>query len=207
MSGDLLNNLSSIHKDALKEIGNIGAGNAATAFAQFLDCKIDMTVPSVSIMPISEVPEITGGIEQKIVSVLLRVLGEAPGSILLLFSEDSCENLLEIVLNKQFEVTEFDEVEISAIKEIGNILSGSYLNAINQMTGLNLFQSVPAFSYDMAGAVLSSSMITLSLESDYALLIETTFMNGGSEIEGYFFLIPDPGSLEKILGSLGFDTE
>ncbi|HLV10773.1 MAG TPA: chemotaxis protein CheC [Halanaerobiales bacterium] len=207
MSDDLLKKLSGIQKDALKEIGNVGAGNAATAFAQFLECKINMTVPSVSIMPISDVPEITGGIEKKIVSVLLKVLGEAPGSILLLFSEDSCENLLELILNEKYNINDFREVEISAIKEIGNILSGSYLNAINHMTGLNLFQSLPAFSYDMAGAILSSSMITLSLQSDYALLIETTFINGNSEIEGYFFLMPDPGSLEKILGGLGFDTE
>lgn len=204
---NLLKNLTSIHKDALKEIGNIGAGNAATAFAQFLDCKIDMTVPSVEIMPIEEVPEITGSVENKVVSVLLKVMGNAPGSILLVLSEDSTENLMEMVLHRECNINKAGEVEVSAIKEIGNILSGSYLNAINQMTELNLVQSVPAFSYDMAGAILSSSMINISAESDYALLIETQFMNGGSEIEGYFFLIPNPGSLEKILSTLGFDTQ
>ena len=86
-------------------------------------------------------------------------------------------------------------------------MSGSYLNAINQMTGLNLFQSIPAFSYDMAGAILGSSMINISVESDNALLIETQFKYGNNEIEGYFFFIPNPGSLEKILKSLGFDTK
>ena len=99
------------------------------------------------------------------------------------------------------------EVEISAVKEIGNILSGSYLSAINQMTGLNLFQSNPAFAYDMAGAILGSSMISISMESDKALLIETKFKYGDNEIEGYFFFIPSPGSLEKILNTLGFDTK
>lgn len=202
---DLINNLTSIHKDALKEIGNIGAGNAATAFSQFLDTKIDMTVPSVSIVPMAEVPEVTGGIENKVVSVLLRVMGEAPGSILLILSENSTINLLEMILNKDVEINKIAEIEISAIKEIGNILSGSYLNAINQMTNLNLFQSVPAFSYDMAGAILSSSMIAISEESDYTLLIETQFMNGNEEIEGYFFYVPNPGSLEKILNTLGLD--
>src|SRR5690554_2625401 len=204
---ELVNNLNYYQKDALKEIGNIGAGNAATAFAQLLDKKIEMTVPSVDIVPIEEVPEVTGGIEQQVLSVFLKVIGEAPGSILLILSENSTRNLLEMILYKKIDLEKIDEVEISAVKEIGNILSGSYLNAINQMTGLNLFQPIPAFSYDMAGAILSSSMITLSLQSDYALLIETTFINGNSEIEGYFFLMPDPGSLEKILGALGFDTE
>ena len=206
MEGGFLKNLSSLQKDALKEIGNVGAGNAATAFAQFLDCKIEMTVPSVEILSISEVPEITGGMEKVVIGVLLSVLGEAPGSILLILSEESTVNLLEIVLEQNIDLTGLDEVQTSAVKEIGNILAGSYLNALNQMTGFNLIQSVPAFCYDMAGAILSSSMIPISEESDYALLIETKFIKGDSEIEGYFFLIPNHGSLEKILGSLGLET-
>src|SRR5690554_4212986 len=129
---DLVNHLSSIHKDALKEIGNIGAGNAATAFAQFLDTRIHMTVPSVRIIPLEEVPEVTGGVDKQVISVLLKVMGETPGSILLVFSEYSTENLLEMILDKDINMQEIEEVEISAIKEIGNILSGSYLNAINQ---------------------------------------------------------------------------
>lgn len=203
---DLVNHLSSIHKDALKEIGNIGAGNAATAFAQFLDTRIHMTVPSVRIIPLEEVPEVTGGVDKQVISVLLKVMGETPGSILLVFSEYSTENLLEMILDKDINMQEIEEVEISAIKEIGNILSGSYLNAINQMTGLNLFQSVPAFAFDMAGAILSYSMLSIA-ENDFTLLIETQFMNGEDEIEGFFFFIPNPGSLEKILNSLGLETK
>lgn len=199
-------NLSNLEKDALREIGNIGAGNAATAFAQFLDCKINMTVPSVEILPMTEVSEVTGGSEQRVIGVLLKVIGEAPGKILLLFSEDSIEHLLALVLDMPIDFQEINEIQISAIKEIGNILSGSYLNAINQITGFNLLQTVPAFAHDMAGAILSSSLISLSEESDYALLIETVFINGVHEIEGYFFLIPDPGSLDKILQSLGLDS-
>ena len=95
---DLVNNLDFYQKDALKEIGNIGAGNAATAFAQLFNRKIEMTVPSVDIVPIEEVPEITGGIEQHVLSVFLKVVGEAPGSILLILSESSAQNLLEMVL-------------------------------------------------------------------------------------------------------------
>src|SRR5690242_12755511 len=96
---NIVKNLSSMHKDALKEIGNIGAGNAATAFAQFLNKKIDMTVPSVEIKHMGEVPEITGSVENKVIAILLKVMGEAPGSILLLLSEDSTENLLEMIVH------------------------------------------------------------------------------------------------------------
>lgn len=205
MSG-LINQLTGIQKDALKEIGNIGAGNAATAFAQFLNTRIHMTVPSVTIVPVEEVPELTGGVENQVVGVLLRVMGETPGSILLVFSEKSTENLLEMITDYEINIHELEEVEISAVKEIGNILAGSYLNAISQMTGFNLFQSIPAYAHDMAGAILTSSMLSIA-DNDYALLIETKFINGDEEIEGYFFFIPDPGSLEQILNSLGIETQ
>lgn len=206
MGDNLINNLTEMQKDAIKEIGNIGAGNAATAFAEFLDCKIDMSVPSVEILPISEVPEITGDIEQKVVGILLQVKGEAPGHILFVLPRESVRHLLCLVLNREVDLEDISEVEISAIKEIGNILSGSYLSSFNQMTNMGLMQKVPAFAYDMAGAILSSSMVPLTETSDHALLIETHFIDGGHAIEGYFFLIPEPGSLRLILEKLGFDV-
>lgn len=202
---DIISNLSNIEKDALKEIGNIGAGNAATAFSQFLDCKIDMTVPSVEILPISDVPEITGDVNQDVFGVLLQVMGETPANLLFMLTEDSIKHLLKIILDREVDLAEIDDVEISAIKEIGNILSGSYLSALNKLTGFNLIQSVPGFAYDMAGAIISSSLIPLSKTSDYTLLIETTFIDGDQRIEGYFLLLPHVGSLAKILEALGFD--
>ena len=203
---DLIKNLTDIQKDALKEIGNIGAGNAATAFAQFLECKIDMTVPSAEVLSISDVPEVTGSVDEDVIGVLLQAMGEAPASLLFLLSEESARHLLGIILDKEIDLDNINEVEISAVKEIGNILSGSYLSALNNLTGFNLIQSVPGFAYDMAGAVISSSMIPLSQASDYTLLIETKFLDGDHEIEGYFLLIPHLGSLKKILNALGFDT-
>ena len=204
---DEILDLNEMQKDALKEIGNIGAGNAATAFADFLDREIDMTVPSVEILPLTQVPEITGNVEQNVFGILLEVKGEAPGKILFVLSEKSIKHLLELVLNKKVNPEEVGEVEISALKEIGNILSGSYLSSINQMTNFNLTQSIPGFAHDMAGAILSSAMITMGDTSDYVLLIETKFISEGNEIEGYFFLIPQLGSLSKILDGLGFDFE
>jgi chemotaxis protein CheC len=206
MVNDIVSNLSNIEKDALKEIGNIGAGNAATAFSQFLDCKIDMTVPSIEILPVSDVPEITGDVNQDVIGVLLQVMGDAPANLLFIFTEDSIKHLLKIVLGKSVNMNEINEVEVSAIKEIGNILSGSYLSALNKMTGFNLIQSVPGFAYDMAGAIISSSLNPLSKTSDYTLLIETTFIDGDHRIEGYFLLLPHIGSLDKILKALGFEV-
>ncbi|MFW5998151.1 MAG: chemotaxis protein CheC [Bacillota bacterium] len=200
-------NLSEIQKDALKEIGNIGAGNAATAFAEFLNKKIDMTVPSIDIVPLTEVPEITGSIEEKIFGILLTVNGEAPGEILFILSEDSIKHLLKLVMEKEINPQNVGEIEVSALKEIGNILSGSYLSSINQMTGFGLTQSIPGFAHDMAGAILSSAMINLGDTSDFVLLIKTKFISEGNEIKGFFFFIPKLGSLHTILKALGIDTE
>lgn len=207
MEDNIFTKLTDLQKDALKEIGNIGAGNAASSLAQLLDCQIKMSVPAVEIIPIEMVPEVTGDVEQKVSAILLSVTGEAAGNILFLLPEASSKHLLEILLKEPVTGEELAEMEISALQEIGNILSGSYLSVINKMTDFNLLQSVPSFAHDMAGAILSSILIQMSENSEYTLLIETQFINGSNKIEGYFFYIPDPGSLEKILISLGFDIK
>ncbi len=198
MTEENLNNLNNIQKDILKELGNIGAGNAATAFASFLDRKIGMNVPSVKILPITEVSDIIANSEKKVAGVLLRVNGEFSGKILFILTEISLKYLFKIIFNKNIDLKNFGEVERSAITEVGNILSGAYLSAINKMTDFNLTQTVPAFSYDMVGAILTSALISLENNSDYTLLIETKFKDSINDLESYFFLIPEQGNLKKI---------
>lgn len=206
MMDDFARNITDMQKDALKEVGNIGAGNAATAFAEFLNSQINMSVPAVEIKPVSIVPEITGNIEENMIGVLLRVQGDIPGNILFILTENSVKYLLEIILNYEVDVDNLNEMEISAIKEMGNILSGSYLKALCELTGLELNQSFPGYAHDMVGAILSSTMVEMDEPADYALLIETIFSDGTNEIEGYFLFIPEPASLKKLLSVLGFDV-
>ncbi|HMA59219.1 MAG TPA: chemotaxis protein CheC [Halanaerobiales bacterium] len=200
-------NLNEIKKDALKEVGNIGAGNAATAFSEVLDRKIEIDVPSVEIIPLEDVSTITGSEEDHVAGVLFKVSGEAPGTILFVFPSSTIKYLIEVVMDKKIEPEEMGEIEISLLKELGNILSGSYLKSIGDMTNLNMNQSVPGFSYDMAGAILSSTMISASSTGENVLLIETEFMDGEEKIEGYFFFIPQVESLSIILKSLGLSGD
>lgn len=200
-------NLNDIKKDALKEVGNIGAGNAATAFSEVLDKKIEIDVPSVEIIPLENVSTITGSEEDHVAGVLFKVSGEAPGTILFVFPSSTIKYLIEVVMDKKIEPEEMGEIETSLLKELGNILSGSYLKSIGDMTDLNMNQSVPGFSYDMAGAILSSTMISASSTGDNVLLIETEFMDGEEKIEGYFFFIPQVKSLAIILKSLGLSGD
>lgn len=202
-NGLRVEDLSQSQLDILKEVGNIGAGNAVTALAQFLNRKIIMTVPRTKIIPVDEVPYILGGTEEIVVSVFLPVLGDAPGYILYVLSEEAAQTLLTSVMPQQSPPFNYDELAVSALKEIGNILAGSYLNALNQMTGFRLLQSLPAFCRDMAGAILSSVAVQFGESGDYAFFIDTEFIDGDKRINSHFFLIPDPGSIFLILKGIG----
>ncbi|MOA27114.1 CheY-P phosphatase CheC [compost metagenome] len=97
----------------------------------------------------------------------------------------------------------FSEMEWSALSEIGNILAGSYLSSLADFTKLTMIPTVPALALDMAGAILSYGLLQFGEMGDSALLIDTTFIEGNHEVEGQFFLIPDPESFSKIFTALG----
>ena len=198
--------LSGNQLDALREIGNIGAGNSATALSQLINRRIEMNVPKVSIVPLEEVPELVGGPETVVVGVFLRVYGKAPSNILFLMPRDSAFYLVDTLMGKQHgETKALDFMDESALMEIGNILSGAYLNALFNFTQLALLPSIPALAMDMAGAILNVVLVQLGQMGDQALVIETKFISEDDGINGHFFLVPDPGSLETILSAVGVE--
>lgn len=203
LSEDILK-LSALQLDALREIGNVGAGNSATALSQIIDRKIDMTVPQVAIMPLGDVPDVVGGPDAMVVGVFLRVYGLAPSSILFLLPRDSAFYLVDMLMGRsQGYTTTLSSMDESALMEIGNILAGAYLNALSHFTNITLLPSIPALAMDMAGAILSVVLIQLGQMGDHALVIETEFTTEADGVKGHFFLIPDPGSLNTILTAIG----
>lgn len=208
MENDIIGRLTEAQLDALKEVGNIGAGNAATALYQMIGKKVNMSVPRAAVIPLSEVPEVLGGPEILVAGVFLRVLGDAPGSILFVMPKDSALYLVDILMGRPQSSTQvLSELDKSALKEIGNILASSYLNALSSFTGLTFLPTVPALAFDMAGAILDVILAELGQLGDYALLIETRFQAESAHVEGHFFLIPDPGSLMVILRTLGVGSD
>lgn len=202
MSKFNLNEMSHTYYDVLKEIGNIGAGNATTALAQMLNCKVEMKVPQVKLLSFSEVGILMGGEEQLMAGIYLLVEGDINGSIMFLLEYHSARNLVAKLMGMECEGTEFTEMEKSALKEIGNIITGAYLNSLSTLTGLTIYPSVPDLSIDMAGAILSVPAIEFGTLGDKLLLIQTQFTDE-LELDGYFILIPDMESYDKILSSLG----
>lgn len=203
MSDEILN-LSILQLDALREIGNVGAGNSATALSQIINRKIDMTVPKIAILPLGDVPDVVGGPDAMVAGVYLRVFGPAPSSILFLLPRDSAFYLVDMLMGReQGHTTSLSSMDESALMEIGNILAGAYLNALSHFTSLTLLPSIPALAMDMAGAILSVILIQLGQMGDHALVIETEFTTESDGVKGHFFLIPDPGSLNTILAAIG----
>ena len=130
VSDDILE-LTPTQLDALREIGNVGAGNSATALSQIINHRIDMNVPEVSIVPLTEVPDLVGGPDVMVAGVFLRVYGAAPSNILFLLPQESAFYLVDMILGKQRgETKTLDFMDESALMEIGNILAGAYLNAL-----------------------------------------------------------------------------
>ena len=202
MSKFNINEMSQTYYDVLKEIGNIGAGNATTALAQMLQCKVDMKVPQVKLLSFSDVGILMGGEEQVMAGIYLLVEGDIRGSIMFLLEYHSARNLVAKLMGMQCEGDEFTEMEMSALKEIGNIITGAYLNSLSTLTGLTIYPSGPDLSIDMAGAILSVPAIEFGTLGDKLLLIQTQFTDE-IELDGYFILIPDMESYDKILNSLG----
>jgi len=191
--------------DVLREVGNIGAGHAATALSKLIQKEVDMKVPQVNIIHFNEIADFVGGDEALVLAVLLRVEGDCPGYMFFILTLESARNLLRhfLELPEEPDETGLSEMEMSAMQEIGNILIGSYLSSLADFTKLNLQPSVPALAIDMAGAILSYGLIDISQSSDFALTIDTAFFEGNEEVAGHFFLIPDPESLEKLFSALG----
>ena len=122
VSDDILE-LTPTQLDALREIGNVGAGNSATALSQIINHRIDMNVPEVSIVPLTEVPDLVGGPDVMVAGVFLRVYGAAPSNILFLLPQESAFYLVDMILGKQRGDTKtLDFMDESALMEIGNIL-------------------------------------------------------------------------------------
>ncbi|MBO4898989.1 MAG: chemotaxis protein CheC [Lachnospiraceae bacterium] len=203
-----LNDVNSMYFDVLKEIGNIGAGNATTALAQMLGTKVDMSVPKVSLLEFKDVGDIVGGEELIMVGILLGVEGDITGSIMFMIEKEGARHLtnkLMMGMGASEPGEDFNEMELSALREVGNIITGAYLNALSGLTNLCIYPSTPDLTVDMAGAILSVPAIQFGIQGDQILLIQNNFFDE-VELDGFFILLPDVESYGTILKALGISS-
>ncbi len=204
---DEKNSLTGIELDVLKEMGNIGAGNAASALAQMVNDKIDMTIPEVRFLEFSEVIDLVGGPEAHMVCLYLTASGPAPANILLMFSYEKAFTLVNLLMNRpttnNTTPESFTDMEYSVMLEVGNIIASTYLNSLAAFTGLSFISSIPMIGIDMAGAIMDSVLAQFGELEDRVLLLKTQLSKNEEELVGNFFLMPNTGSLDIILKSLG----
>ncbi len=205
---------SSVQLDILKEIGNIGAGNAATALSKLLNKKIKMTVPMVRIVSYDEMMQLAGGPDEKVAAVFLQFDGKISGNMFFILSTAKATSLIRSITGLtefSFDNPDCSELAYSAFQEIGNILAGSYLSSLSDFLQISLVPSVPAVSVDMFGAIITYGLIEISYASDFAIVIETEIKdpsaaNGNNSVRGHFFLLPDPDSFKKLFSKLGVES-
>ena len=198
-----LDQINDMYVDVLREIGNIGAGNATTAIASMLGARLNMEVPKVELMEASKLGGAICGEEEIIVGIFLEVCNDISGSMMFLMKMDTAHIIVNKLMMRDASYNEpFDEMDLSALKEIGNIIAASYLSALSSLTNMRIQPSVPYISVDMAAAILSVPAIMFGQYGDNALFIETEF-GDEKNMQGYFILMPEQDSYGKILSSLG----
>ena len=185
--------MNSLQIDALREIGSIGTGNAATALSSMLGIEVRIPLPEVQILEFNAAVEKLGGFETIAAGIISDLRGEINGLMLALFQLDAINLLLGRMMGKKInDYSELTEIENSAVIEIGNILSG-----------VRITPSVPQLSIDMQGAIITVPMAAYGNQSDYIMLIGGSFLVEGKEVPCRLVLAPDMRSLNYLLNKLG----
>jgi chemotaxis protein CheC len=203
---DDVRDLKELQLDALREVANIGGGHAATALSQMTNRRIMISVPTIYITHLDDVPQQLGDGRTVVVGVLMHMMGDLTGRTLLLVPEANAQVLCDLLLSRAVGTTHsLGVLEQSALKEAGNILGAAYLNALSDFMKMMLLPSVPSLVIDSAAAVLTSAYLNFGRERDYVFCIETRFEfdEAGRVLPGYFLLLPDVVSLRAILDAIG----
>ncbi len=193
--------------DALKELGNIGSAHAITGLSELLRKRVDVAITSVDIIPLHIIYNLFNGPESMVSVIYIEGYSEDfRGMMFLIFPHPESIRLVELATGKMLDEDIIkDEYSLSTLREIGNIMCGCYLNALSTFINRKVMHSVPQISHDMLGAVMDSVLVDLSVENDYALVLETAFTLTDGRCKGFLFFVPTSDSLSMIFNEIGVD--
>lgn len=200
-----LNNINNNQLDFFRELENIGASHAATALSLMLSHDVAIRVPRAQFCEYGQICEILKGPENVVAGLLVGICGDLNGFILLVMDEEDARRIADTMLEGMADgmpELEKQEMRISAIKELANILVSSYVNAISELTGLKIDVSVPDVVFDMAGAVMNLLAVAYGDICDSVMFMETEFQDNEQSIYGHFFLIPDLESYKALISKM-----
>ncbi len=197
-----MSELTNVQLDALKEMGNIGAGNAATSLAQLIGEIVNISVPKVNVVAIENVAESLGGPEKQVYIIYLEVTKEMKGTMLTIFSQETAVFFVSKLLGSS-DIDMASDIAQSALKEVGSILCGSYLSALSQLVAMSSVASVPAMAFDMLGAMLDFVLVEIGQIADEVFLVDAELYISETKLECSQLFLPKPETLDTILASIG----
>lgn len=199
------NELGPRQLDGLREVANIGAGHAATALSQMVNDRVMVSVPEIKVVHLEDVPGLIGEPGEVVSAVMMKLLGDVTGRTVQIFPGPTASALVSMLTQREqlSFPDQFGELELSALKEVSNIIVGAYINALSEFMGMMLIMSVPALAIDTAAAILTTSYLNFGSEDDYVFAINTHLILGdGKDFRAHFLLLPDDASLRAMLQAL-----
>ena len=195
--------LDEFERDMFREIGNMGASYSANSLSEIMNKKVEIKVPDFDILPLEEFPRVVGGGEEIVAGILVKFQGDISGYLMMFYQFEHALNLADLLLGKEIGTTkELDEMDISAIQEVGNIMASSFANAIADFTKLKITPTPPAFTIDMAESLLNYLIVELGQTTEKAIFFYTDFIIPPNEILGHLFLSPNEESLKVIFSKV-----
>lgn len=196
--------LGAMEIDVLTEVGNIGSGNAVTAFSAMIGRAVDIQVPAVKLLDFQTAIDFAGGAEKLVAGILVQISGDIEGMMLFLLEQDMVDLIVSTFFGQDtVSLLELTPDMVSALNETGNIMSGSYVNAIAELAQMKINVGVPMMCVDMVGAIMSVPVSIIGEMSDKLLFIDSHLIIDKTEIKSKMMLLPTVNSLDTLLKKLG----
>ena len=194
-------NLSDFQKDALTEVGNIGIGHATTSLSQMVNKRVWISIPDMKLLPLIEVPALVRN-EDPVVGVILQLTGDAKGYLLLLLSKKTAKMLIKLMIGESDETKGFDEMEVSVLMELANIMGGTYISALSNFLSIKIGLSTPSQAYDMSDAIIDQVLGLMAADVNDVLYLKTEFTINEEKIDGKILIFTDADSLTNMLDAV-----
>ena len=198
--------MGALEFDILKEIGSIGGGNAATALSSMLNAKVNMSMPAVKVLGFNPALNLLGDPEELVAAIFVEMSGELEGVMLFILTKEFADEIVQRMLGKgSVDMLELDEIDASVLTEIGNIVISSYITAMSSLANVEVELSVPQFTANMLGGILSVPIAVMGQHSDRIMMITGEFRIDGKALNSNMLLLPDVKSLNVLMKKLGVE--
>ncbi|MFA5236687.1 MAG: chemotaxis protein CheC [Methanoregula sp.] len=191
--------LSAVQMDAMQELGNIGAAHAATTLSQMLSSPVEMSVPKIKVVDVAQLASHIG--EESAALVVFELQGEIPhgGYIIFYISRKSAVHLTNTMLGLTDPDRPLNEMDESALLEVGNIMASAFLDATAELLGFIMLPSPPSLTIDMAHAAMQSLIAQMAEEVDEVMLFSTELVCAEHKVDSDIIMMPEISTLKKIV--------